>query len=454
MREHERQVAPNRDGIRRDHVARYEWAVRELGNEPRTVLDLCCGVGYGTQLLAQAGHEVVGIDVEHEALAYAREHYAHARATYKMLRAEQIGTLGRRFDAVVAFECIEHIADPLPMLRELRGMADRLIASVPNENVFPWNKTKFHFRHYTPEQFEELLADAGWHVDEWMMQAGAHSDVEEGVDGRTVIAVCSAKREPRAVMPHTLGRKAPDAVPESVSILGLGPSVAQYLEFAKRFGNRHKLSDEIWGINALGDVLRCDRVFHMDDVRVQQIRAKEAPESNIAAMLEWMRTYDGVIYTSIPHPDYPATVAYPLEDVINSCSGFVYFNSTAAYAVALAIHLGVKKINLFGVDFTYPNAHDAEKGRACVEWWLGFAAARGVKIATARTSSLLDAYTSQDERVYGYDCVHVRINEAGGKTSVAFVEREQFPTAAEIEARYDHSRHPNALVEQEQQRGE
>jgi hypothetical protein len=50
-----------------------------------------------------------------------------------------------------------------------------------------------------------------------------------------------------------------------------------------------------------------------------------------------------------------------------------YFNSTAAYAVAYAIHMGVKKISVFGMDFTYPNAHDAEKGRACVEFWLGIA---------------------------------------------------------------------------------
>jgi hypothetical protein len=48
--------------------------------------------------------------------------------------------------------------------------------------------------------------------------------------------------------------------------------------------------------------------------------------------------------------------------VINSC-GIAYFNNTAAYAVAYAVHIGVKKITLFGCDYTYPNAHDAEKGR-------------------------------------------------------------------------------------------
>lgn len=448
MKRDERQVAPTRDGIRRDHVARYEWTVRELGDQPRTVLDVACGIGYGAQLLAQAGHTVTAIDCEMEALEYGREHYSHERLTYSLERAENIAALGQKFDVAVMFEAIEHIADPLPVLRALRGMCGRLYASVPNEDVFPWDRTAYHFRHYTPGQFEALLAEAGWRVDAWLKQDTGESEPEPGQHGRTVIAVCDPAAL-KATKPRRATRALPKRVPESVAILGLGPSVAQYLDITKRLGARTKLADEVWGINALGDVLRCDRVFHMDDMRVQEIRAKESPDSNIAAMLGWMKTYDGVIYTSIAHPDYPATVAYPLEDVLNSCGGTIYFNSTAAYAVAYAIHLGVKKINLLGIDFTYPDAHDAEKGRGCVEFWLGFATARGIKIATAKTSSLLDAYAPFEERVYGYDCVNVRINETGGKTTVALLEREKFPTADEIEHRYDHSRHPNALVESE-----
>jgi hypothetical protein len=45
-------------------------------------------------------------------------------------------------------------------------------------------------------------------------------------------------------------------------------------------------------------------------------------------------------------------VEYPLEDVINS-TGMVYYNSTAAYAVAFAIHIGATQISLHGFDFTY-----------------------------------------------------------------------------------------------------
>jgi uncharacterized membrane protein YecN with MAPEG domain len=41
----------------------------------------------------------------------------------------------------------------------------------------------------------------------------------------------------------------------------------------RAMGGRHKFCDETWVINAFGDILACDRVFHMDDVRIQEIRA-------------------------------------------------------------------------------------------------------------------------------------------------------------------------------------
>lgn len=230
-----------------------------------------------------------------------------------------------------------------------------------------------------------------------------------------------------------------------VAILGLGPSVRQYLELTKRLGGRRAFCDETWGINALGDVFACDRIFHMDDVRIQQIRAAANPGSNIARMLDWLKFTSTPVITSRAHADYPALQEFPLAEVLTEFP-FGYFNSTAAYAVAYALHLGVKKITCFGMDFTYPDVHDAEKGRACVEFWLGMAAERGIEISVPKTTSLLDAMSPQAERFYGYDCVDLDIERIDGKIVVNCIEREKYATAEEIEARYDHSAHPNPLV--------
>jgi hypothetical protein len=94
-----------------------------------------------------------------------------------------------------------------------------------------------------------------------------------------------------------------------------------------------------------------------------------------------------------------------------------------------------------------PNAHNAEKGRACCEFWLGIATARGIEVTVPETTSLLDAVESEAMRLYGYDCVEVSLRDTEAGVEVTFKDRAVIPSAAEIEARYDHARHPNKLME-------
>lgn len=442
----ERQVAPTIAGIRRDHVARYEFAAKLLGKRKKRVVDLACGVGYGTALLAEAGHEVIGIDRSAAAIDFGKLHYRHRRAALHAGDVMEIAGYERgAFDAAVCFETIEHLADPLPMLRELRRVAGILVASVPNEAVFPFEGYRFHHRHYTRAQFAALLQEAGFEVTGWYGQVGPESEVEPDIEGRTIVV--TAKRSNRKTKP-TVEIAAPPVVatpPAHVCILGLGPSLEAYVDIVKRLGGRHAFCDEVWGINGVAGVVQCDRVFHMDDVRVQEVRAAARPDSNIARMLEWMRKHPGPIYTSQAHLAYPGLVAYPLEDVINSC-GWAYFNSTAAYAVAYAVHIGVKKISCWGFDFTYANSHLAEKGRACVEFHLGIAAERGIEIGFPAVSSLMDANAPIRDRLYGYDMVDIAFQDTGERHVVTMTPHDRLPTADEIEARYDHAKHPNPLV--------
>jgi 2-polyprenyl-3-methyl-5-hydroxy-6-metoxy-1,4-benzoquinol methylase len=178
MKEGERQVAPTVDGIRRDPLARYELAAKRQPSGAR-VIDFACGVGYGTSILAAAGHLVHGYDIDAEALAYAREHYAHERATFIRQSGNDPESLPG-VDCAVCFETIEHIEDPRPLLKALREATTTLIASVPNESVMPWMRedgavTEFHFRHYTKLQFTELLRECGWCATEWFGQEGPKS---------------------------------------------------------------------------------------------------------------------------------------------------------------------------------------------------------------------------------------------------------------------------------------
>lgn len=446
----ERQVAQTIDGIRRDHAARYEWvAGLKLG---RRIIDAACGIGYGSQLMAETGFSVLGLDRDAETIAYAERHYGGPRVKFQrrdLNEPDSLNGLGI-FDLGVTFETIEHLEDPAPFLRALRKSCRRLVASVPNEEVFPFlsggpNGYAFHFRHYTRAQFEALLSSCGWKATAWYGQQGMESDVEPECNGRTLVAIAEPCEAGETVEPPASELPA-ISPPGHVAILGLGPSINDYLELSKRLGGRHKICDQVWAINALGAVFDCDLIWHMDDVRIQEIRAEARPDSNIAAMLPWLRECRVPVMSSRAHPDYPAIVEFPLQAVLNAIP-YPYFNSTAAYAVAYAVAIGVKHISLYGIDYTLPNSHHAEKGRGCVEFWMGIAGARGIGLTIAKHSTLMDAQSTTQDRLYGYDTVDVELKALNDfRFDVSMTPKETLPTADEIEARYDHNAHPNALV--------
>ena len=239
----ERQVADTLDGIRRDHRARYEWAAKLVAPGSR-IVDFACGVGYGSNILANAGHKVTGIDRDFGALAYARQHWGHKQASFRHDDGAA-PVLSGEYDVAVCFETVEHINDPRPLLRHLHSQAPTLLVSVPNEDVMPWSPapgvtTEFHFRHYTRRNFRELLASCGWCPISWHGQDGPESEVEPNCFGRTLIAVCKRDVLPEESVDDDVAESidAAPAAPKHVAILGLGPSISQYLEITKRVGGR------------------------------------------------------------------------------------------------------------------------------------------------------------------------------------------------------------------------
>lgn len=150
---------------------------------------------------------------------------------------------------------------------------------------------------------------------------------------------------------------------------------------------------EVWGINYMGAITKLDRVIHIDPVHPYLGHAAVKDMCDFALK-------DGIpFYTSHPHPFYMNHVVYPFDKVMQTI-GTHYLNGSVAYAVALAIAEGYTDIGLFGADFSYPNAHVSESGRANVEYLMGIATARGVRFIVAQSSTLMDAHCRQQP--YGW----------------------------------------------------
>jgi 2-polyprenyl-6-hydroxyphenyl methylase/3-demethylubiquinone-9 3-methyltransferase len=77
------------------------------------LLDIGCGAGLMAEPMARLGFEVVGIDAAAEPVEVARAHALAGglRIDYRVATAESLAAAGERFDAVLALEVIEHVAD-------------------------------------------------------------------------------------------------------------------------------------------------------------------------------------------------------------------------------------------------------------------------------------------------------------------------------------------------------
>jgi SAM-dependent methyltransferase len=151
----------------RRHLSRYEFASQYI--DSRVVLDIACGTGYGTSILASQGAKnIIGVDASTEAIQYANEHYLKDNIKFILGDAQKF-TLSTKIDVAISFETIEHLKDPECLLRNVVGIlkADgKFIISTPirhkgtidtkPDNVYhqrEWNETEFcqllkcYFKH-------------------------------------------------------------------------------------------------------------------------------------------------------------------------------------------------------------------------------------------------------------------------------------------------------------------
>jgi ubiquinone/menaquinone biosynthesis C-methylase UbiE len=145
-----------------EHINRYVFALNHTAN--KVVLDVACGSGYGTSLMAKKASLVVGVDVSHEALSYAKKHYGKHNVQFILSDASSLPFKDCVFDRAISFETIEHIAKYETFLHEIKRNLKKnglLILSTPNKRAslmvrgIPANP--FHVIEFSITEFSKLL---------------------------------------------------------------------------------------------------------------------------------------------------------------------------------------------------------------------------------------------------------------------------------------------------------
>ena len=146
----------------RRHLAVYDWiAARTHGLD---VVDMACGEGYGTDVLARRAAHVTGVDANPEAHDHARLKYT--RPGVRFVR-DLVDTYAEPCDAVVFLQTIEHVQEPAAVLAHFRDMlrpGGTAYVSTPNlltlappgaeKSDNPW-----HLKEYRAEEFDALCRE-------------------------------------------------------------------------------------------------------------------------------------------------------------------------------------------------------------------------------------------------------------------------------------------------------
>jgi 2-polyprenyl-3-methyl-5-hydroxy-6-metoxy-1,4-benzoquinol methylase len=145
----------------RRHLVVYEWIAARVGG--LRVVDMACGEGYGTDVLAGTAAGAVGVDANPEAHEHARLRYRRPNLRFER---DLVESFAEPCDAVVFLQTIEHVRDAGAILEHFKSMlAPGGVAYVSTPNLLtlappgaeksdnPW-----HVHEYRAAEFQALCA--------------------------------------------------------------------------------------------------------------------------------------------------------------------------------------------------------------------------------------------------------------------------------------------------------
>ena len=144
-----------------EHLHRYFFALRWA--EGKRVLDVACGTGYGSSLLARRAREVWGIDLHESTVRCARRDWQRDNLFFLRGDATRLPFAGGSMELIVAMEVLEHIGNQEKLAEELARVCSpkgAVLISTPNRALYSdarEYRNPFHVRELYLADFADLL---------------------------------------------------------------------------------------------------------------------------------------------------------------------------------------------------------------------------------------------------------------------------------------------------------
>ena len=168
------------------HLSAYEFA-RPFAQGK--VLEVGCGDGYGSSLLAKTANEVTAVDLFPKNVTAAAERYAGPNLRFLQMNATELAFEDETFDLVVSFQVIEHIPQALlgryvsEIRRVLKPGGVFIVTTLNLSKAMKpgarYEKSPHHDKEFRPEELEAFLREAFPRVEMFGLYPGAQHRVYE-----------------------------------------------------------------------------------------------------------------------------------------------------------------------------------------------------------------------------------------------------------------------------------
>lgn len=144
------------------HKFAYNYAKRYVKN--KTVLEIGCGTGYGSNLLEKYVKNITAFDKDSNTIKIDIAKYRGKKINFLCSSIEDF-YIKKHFDVVISFQVIEHIKNPELFIKKVftflkpHGL---FIITTPNFKTQSYNENPYHVHEYTAAELKKFLVKYGF----------------------------------------------------------------------------------------------------------------------------------------------------------------------------------------------------------------------------------------------------------------------------------------------------